>query len=71
MSRRLNIVESCNLTYTIHVYVYFQIMVNALRMIDFTECCHQEEYLQDIDHHSRDFESLGQCLEGVILMVTS
>ena len=53
------------------VYVYFQTMVNAMRMIDFTECCHQGEYLQDIDRHSQDFESLKQCLEGVILMVTS
>jgi hypothetical protein len=40
-------------------------MVNAMRMIDFTECCHQGEYLQDIDRHSRDFENLKQCLKGV------
>ena len=35
-------------------------------MNDFTECCHQGEYLQDIDRHSRYFESLKQYLEGVV-----
>jgi hypothetical protein len=43
-------------------------MVNAMTMIDFTECCHQGEYLQDIDRHSRDSKSLKQYLECVILM---
>ena len=45
-------------------------MVNVMEMNDFNRCCHQGEYLQDIDRHSQDFESLKQCLEGVILIVT-
>jgi hypothetical protein len=60
-----------SLALSMSMFIYFQIMVNAMRMIDFTECCHQGEYLQDIDSHSRDSESLKLYLEGVILMVTS
>ena len=56
-----------NLICTILVYVYFQIMVNVMGMNDFNGCCHQEEYLQDIDCHSRDSGSFKQYLEGVLL----
>ena len=62
--------EILYLTWTIHVYVYFQIMVKVMGMNYFNRCCHQGEYLQDIDCHSRDSESLKQYLEGVIQMVS-
>jgi hypothetical protein len=45
-------------------------MVSVIGTNDFNECCHQEEYLQDIDRHLQDSESLKQYLEGVILMAT-
>ena len=45
-------------------------MVNVMGMNEFNGCCHQGEYLQDIDRHSQDSESLKQYLEGVIQMVS-